>query len=266
MTALSWTGSVDALAGRGPWALKLVAPATADTCASQGPRRRSAIHRRRRHGRHQRVRVGRRAHHLARPLRRGAARYARAPRRSPAAHALDADVRRRVVARRHAQAQRHRCRAARAGRPVARPRKRRRHDQRARPASPSSRRPRSCTTTTSSMRRCATARRAAARSTQRSRSAPIRTRRPAGSRRARRSRSRSSPICRRSRYCSPGPARRPSSTAAARGPRGARHARDAPVSGTVSGTDLTVDAAQYGLHFRKGRLYSTPREPACHAR
>jgi len=29
---------------------------------------------------------------------------------------------------------------------------------------------------------------------------------------------------------------------------------DAPVSGTVSGTDLTVDAEQYGLHFRQGRL------------
>ncbi len=30
--------------------------------------------------------------------------------------------------------------------------------------------------------------------------------------------------------------------------------RDAPVSGTVAGTNLTVDAAQYGLYFRKGHL------------
>jgi len=30
--------------------------------------------------------------------------------------------------------------------------------------------------------------------------------------------------------------------------------RDAPVSGSIVGTNLTVDAAQYGLYFRKGRL------------
>ncbi len=30
--------------------------------------------------------------------------------------------------------------------------------------------------------------------------------------------------------------------------------RDAPVSGTVDGTNLTVDAAQYGLYFRNGRV------------
>jgi translocation and assembly module TamB len=29
---------------------------------------------------------------------------------------------------------------------------------------------------------------------------------------------------------------------------------NAPISGTVAGTDLTVDAPQYGLHFRQGRL------------
>ena len=30
--------------------------------------------------------------------------------------------------------------------------------------------------------------------------------------------------------------------------------RDAPVSGVVKGTDLRIDAAQYGLHFRNGRV------------
>jgi hypothetical protein len=92
--------------------------------AAEGAPRRNASRRRRRHGRHRRLRMGRGQDHFARALCRADGREHCASYRSSVAGADDAHAGRRMVTRRHAAANRNSVCPSRAGRPVARARER----------------------------------------------------------------------------------------------------------------------------------------------